>query len=184
MAELCGGCRPTGSCRLGIRTWVVDERTASVSATATCPASHAGGPQIAHGGWTAAVFDDVLGRLPNLLGERAVTAELHVHFRRPVPTELPLVVRAAVVGRDGRNSRVVGDLALAAAPDIPLATAEAVLTAVDDGHVDRHRAWLAEQGLRSPAPADRAPADRPAARPRPPRDEPPEWAGLLDDWEL
>jgi acyl-coenzyme A thioesterase PaaI-like protein len=160
---------------LGISDWVVDLRGESVVATAACPDAQAGGPQIAHGGWTAAVFDDVLGRLPGELGERAVTAELHVRYRKPVPTQVPVLVRAAVVGREGRDTRIVGDLVLAAAPHVVLATAEAVLTAVDDTHVARHREWLAEQGIG---------ADPPAARPRRPRDEPPEWAGLLDDWEL
>ena len=139
---LCGGCRPHGICRLGVQDWHVDVEAQSVTATAVCGSDSTGGPGIAHGGWTAAVFDDVLGRLPHGLGLRAVTAALSVRYVLPAPAGRLLLVRGQAGERSARRLPVVGELSLGATV---LATAVAEMALVDDRHVDRHRAWLEQQ---------------------------------------
>lgn len=213
----CGGCRAAGRCRLGLSGWRVDPATSSASTSGSCPSSHAGGPQIAHGGWTAAVFDDVVGRLLTALGERVVTAELAVRFSEPVPVDHDVRVVARVCGRDGRRTTVSAELRLAEDGRL-LASADAVLVAVDDRHYARHAARLDELGRQDvgraepactadeiaaalPAPlratfvaehrrllevwqAQASRQARPARADVPRVEEPPGWAGLMDDWEL
>ncbi|MFP5513587.1 Acyl-coenzyme A thioesterase PaaI, contains HGG motif [Azospirillum oryzae] len=143
MIALCGGCRPSGRCRLGItRMTMGDDGVAS--AALRCDAANQGGPMVAHGGWTAAVFDDVLGRIPGFLGTMAVTASLTVDFLKPVPVERDLVARAWMEARDGRRLRLAGVLHLAAGM-AELARAQGVWIERRPDHFDRHRRWLRDQ---------------------------------------
>ncbi len=95
-SNLCGGCRAAGRCRLGLRIWEISNE--GVVARGVCPATWTGGPSIAHGGWTAAAFDDVVGRTVRATGTRSVTAHLAVDFVLPVPVENELLIRARVTG--------------------------------------------------------------------------------------
>ncbi|MCU1692317.1 MAG: PaaI family thioesterase [Frankiales bacterium] len=174
MTLLCGGCRPAGTCRLGVEGWELGGET--VTARAVCPQDATGGPDIAHGGWTSAVFDDVLGRLPRGLGLTAVTAVLTVRYLLPVPADRPVVVAGRLVRREGSRLHVLGEMRLESTGAL-LATGEAEMAVVDDGHVPRHRTWLSEQDERPVRP-------RPAAPPRPEAAGPDPYAGLLDDWQL
>lgn len=156
-AELCGGCRERATCRMGVLDWATDHDASAVTCRVVCSAADSAGPGIAHGGWTAGVFDDVLGRLPRALGERAVTGSLSVVYRRPVPVEHELELRGRIVDRSGRRRTVEGDLRLAATGAL-LASATTVLVLVDDRHFPRHEQWLAAQaglnGSTSSADAD------------------------------
>jgi hypothetical protein len=116
----------------------------------SCPADSEGGPQVAHGGWTAGVLDEVVGHVPLLNGQLAVTGQLSVRFVRPVPIERPLVARAQLTRREGRRWYVDATLCLAAT-GAELARAEAVLVARDGGHFERHQEWLADQDAQSAA---------------------------------
>lgn len=62
-----------------------------------------GAPQRAHGGITAAVFDDVMGYVLVLLRTPAYTGRLTVHYRAPVPVNADVEVRAWLERRDGRK---------------------------------------------------------------------------------
>jgi acyl-coenzyme A thioesterase PaaI-like protein len=140
---------------MGIRSWETDHSAAAVTCRVVCAAAEMAGPGIAHGGWTAGVFDDVLGRLPRALGERAVTGTLTVVYRKPVPVEHELELRGRLVGSSGRRRTVEGELRLASTGAL-LASATAVMVVVDPTHFQRHEQWLAEQAgspERSPAPA-------------------------------
>jgi acyl-coenzyme A thioesterase PaaI-like protein len=109
---LCGPCHRLGACRLGL----VDERIGQDS-TATfnllCTGENEGAPGVAHGGWTAAVFDDLLGRVPMLHGTMAHTGTLNVRFLKPVPVEVPLCATARLDRRERRKWFVSGELMLA-----------------------------------------------------------------------
>lgn len=59
-----------------------------------------GGPAVAHGGVVAAILDDVAGFVPMASDRLAVTAQLEVFYRAPVPVETPLVC-AAWLAKDG-----------------------------------------------------------------------------------
>jgi acyl-coenzyme A thioesterase PaaI-like protein len=123
---------------LGVAGWEFDQAAQSVISHASSGPTDMGGPGIAHGGWTAAVFDDVLGRLGLGLGELAVTASLSVQYLKPVPIEQDLIVQGRVVSRRGTRRMVTGELRVAGADEV-LATAEAVLVAVSARHGQRHR---------------------------------------------
>jgi acyl-coenzyme A thioesterase PaaI-like protein len=140
---LCGACRRRGECQLGLgREQLMDD--GSVETDLVCSDEHEGGPSVAHGGWTAGVFDEVLGHVPMLQGQLAVTGQLSVTFIKPVPVGRPLHARAWVERKEGHRWYVAGELTLQSTGSL-LARGEAIMVARDPGHFDRHRKWLAEQ---------------------------------------
>ncbi|MEU0070071.1 PaaI family thioesterase [Streptomyces sp. NPDC006332] len=140
---LCGACRAAGSCRLGVEHERLDEDGAA-RFELSCPRDQEGGPDVAHGGWTAAVLDDCLGHLPLLHRVLSVTAELSVSFVKPVPVGRPLEVRAWVEKREGRRWYIAGEMVLLPTRAV-LARASGIWVTRDRGHFDRHNEWLAQQ---------------------------------------
>ncbi|MFE2417132.1 PaaI family thioesterase [Streptomyces hokutonensis] len=140
---LCGACRAAGSCRLGVEGERLDADGVAVFEL-SCPRDQEGGPNVAHGGWTAAVLDDCLGHLPLLHRVLSVTAELSVSFVKPVPVERPLEVRAWVERRDGRRWYIAGEMVLLPTRAV-LARVSGIWVTRDQGHFARHEKWLAEQ---------------------------------------
>jgi acyl-coenzyme A thioesterase PaaI-like protein len=140
---LCGACRRTGVCRLGLgREELQDD--GSVHTDLVCGPENEGGPDVAHGGWTAGVFDEMLGHVPLLHRQLAVTGQLSVRFVKPVPVGRPLHGRAWPLRHEGRRWYVAGELTLAST-GVLLASGEAVMVLRDPGHFARHQAWLAGQ---------------------------------------
>ncbi|MEW2044133.1 PaaI family thioesterase [Streptomyces sp. NPDC005476] len=140
---LCGACRAVGACRLGVRGERLDEDGVAWFAL-SCPRDQEGGPEVAHGGWTAAVLDDCLGHLPLLHRVLSVTAELTVSFVKPVPVQRPLEVRARVERREGSRWYIAGEMVLLPTRAV-LARASGIWVTRDPGHFARHAAWLAAQ---------------------------------------
>jgi acyl-coenzyme A thioesterase PaaI-like protein len=74
---------------------------------------HQGGPGVAHGGLVAAALDEACGLLATWYRFPAVTARMFVRYRRPVPINRELLVRAAVEEPGhGRRIRIRGALEL------------------------------------------------------------------------
>lgn len=144
---LCGACRRLGRCRLGLGREEM-QPDGSVTTLLVCDESNEGGPDVAHGGWTASVFDEVLGHVPVLSGELAVTGELTVRYVKPVPIGRPLVARAWTERREGRRWYVTGELALESTGAV-LARGSAIMVVRPGDHFVRHQAWLAEQDAAS-----------------------------------
>ena len=71
---------------------------------------HQGGPGIAHGGLVSALLDEVCGLLATWYRFPTVTARIFVRYRRPVPINRDLTVRARVEDVRGRRLRVRGEL--------------------------------------------------------------------------
>jgi acyl-coenzyme A thioesterase PaaI-like protein len=141
---LCGGCSRTGECRLGLTTERLDA-DGSASFEITCPADHEGGPGVAHGGWTAAVLDEVCGHVPILHGQLSVTGTLTTRFVKPVPVGRRLVARAWIVEKHERKWRIAGELTLASSGAL-LAEAEGTFVLRDRAdHFGGFERWLAEQ---------------------------------------
>jgi acyl-CoA thioesterase FadM len=90
------------------------------------------------------VFDEVLGHVPVLNRELAVTGQLSVTYVKPVPIGRPLHARAWTVRREGRRWYVAGEMTLASTGAV-LARGEAVMVVRDPGHFTRHQEWLAGQ---------------------------------------
>lgn len=144
---LCGGCRAHGHCRLGVGALVRDGGV--TRADVICAAHFHAGPRVAHGGWTAAMFDDVMGRSTVLRGVPAVTGTMTVDFLKPVPVEEALVVEVRVEGNEGRRWMLSASLRLAR-DEAPLARARGVWVERRKGHFERHEAamdaYRAEEG--------------------------------------
>jgi len=140
---LCGACQRLGHCRMGVESEVLDE-TGVVSYRLRCDREHEGGLQVAHGGWTAGVLDELVGHVALLNDQMAVTGQLNVTFVKPVPVGQQLTARAWVDRKVGSRWFVNAVLNLEAS-GAELARAEAILVERDSGHFARHQAWLRGQ---------------------------------------
>lgn len=147
---LCGACRETRMCRLGFHRERLDDADDVAHFEVTCPRDQEGGPNVAHGGWTAAAMDEMLGHVPLLHDQMTVTATLTVNFKKPVPVERPLVARAWIDKIDGAKWFISGELLLPPSKSV-LATATGIWIARDPSHFARHEQWLAEQDAAVPA---------------------------------
>lgn len=140
---LCGACRAASACRLGVQQEWLDDGVANFELQ--CPPDQEGGPNVAHGGWTAAAMDEMLGHVPLLHEQMSVTATLTVNFKKPVPVRRPLAARAWIDKIDGSKWFISGELVLLPSESV-LATATGIWIARDWSHFERHEKWLAEQG--------------------------------------
>ena len=105
----------------------------AVSTTVELGPMHEGAPGRAHGGVIAAIFDDLTGVVPVMIGAMAVTGRLTIHYRSPVPVETPVEFRAWLHDRDGRKLEVHAE---ARHGDAVLATAEALFVTIDFSRID------------------------------------------------
>ena len=140
---LCGACRRLGHCRMGVESEVLDE-SGVVSYRLRCDREYEGGKDVAHGGWTAGVLDELVGHVAMLNDQLAVTGQLNVTFVKPVPVGQQLTARAWLDRKVGSRWFVAAVLHLEAGGS-ELARAEAILVERDPGHFERHRAWLRGQ---------------------------------------
>jgi acyl-coenzyme A thioesterase PaaI-like protein len=141
--HLCGACRRIGACRMGLESESIDA-DGLVSYRLRCEREHEGGLNVAHGGWTAGVLDEIVGHVAVLHGQLAVTGQLDVTFVKPVPVEQPLLAEAWRERKQGSRWFVEAVLRLEAS-GAELATARAILVERDAGHFARHEQWLAGQ---------------------------------------
>lgn len=95
----CGAANPRGL-RLAFD---LDRERRRVTGRFTLGADCQGSSGILHGGITALVFDEAMGKLNRLNGGRAVTAELQVEYLRPIAADEEITVEASEVSREGRN---------------------------------------------------------------------------------
>lgn len=124
-----------------------------------CPSSFEGGRRVAHGGWTAAVLDEIGGHLGAAAVEQpgwlTVTSRLTIDFLRPVPIEQDLEIRAwAVDHREGRWT-VRSEMRLGVADEV-LATGDGTWVERDVSHFDRADRWAESKHLKL-APSHREP---------------------------
>lgn len=153
--SLCGSCRRTRTCRLGVLTErMLDDGT--LHCDVVCNDEHEGGPGVAHGGWTAAVLDEVLGHVAPFQGVMAVTGTLTVRYSKPVPVGRPLTATARVVEVVGSKWFIEGELRLLPSGTV-LATAHGVWVArPHDDHFDGFHEWLAKLDSHGAEPAEAA----------------------------
>lgn len=74
-----------------------------ITAQVTFGAAFEGPPGCVHGGYIAAVFDELLGSAQSLSGTSGMTANLSVDYRRPTPLKTPIEMEAWLERRDGRK---------------------------------------------------------------------------------
>ena len=73
-----------------------------------------GGSGLLHGGIIAVLLDEAMGKAARFYGEPAVTAELRVEYKRPIPVNADIVVEGFVTRRDGRQLYHEGEIRNAA----------------------------------------------------------------------
>lgn len=69
-----------------------------------------GAPGRAHGGVVAALFDDALGFVTQVVNVPSYAGELTIRYVQPTPIGEPLQLRGRAAGRDGRRLYVEGTL--------------------------------------------------------------------------
>ena len=137
----CRGCRVgERPCRFGADNLVALSPQVGL-VRLVCPRDFDGGPEVAHGGWIAGVFDDVLGRFLNHWDVKTVTATLSVNYLMPVPTGQPLTLVVRVMSREGRRITMSGALRLQG-EERDRATAQGVWVETRPDHFERHRDQL------------------------------------------
>lgn len=117
-----------------------------IEALVTLRSAHEGAPNRSHGGFVAALFDDVFGFVLGVLHEAAFTGDLYVRYQAPTPLFRQLSCRVRLDGREGRKLYLVGELTDVESATL-VATATATFIAVD-------REVFARQTAARPAPPD------------------------------
>ena len=74
-----------------------------VRGTVTFGSAYEGPPGCVHGGYVAAVFDELLGSTQSLSGDQGMTAHLGIDYRRPTPLHRPLTLEGWFERREGRK---------------------------------------------------------------------------------
>jgi len=69
-----------------------------------------GGGGMAHGGIIATLLDEVMGKVCRFREARAVTAELNVHYLKPVNVKDEILVEGWEVDQKGRNLFHCGEI--------------------------------------------------------------------------
>ncbi len=72
--------------------------------------NYAGGGGFAHGGIIAVVLDEAMGKLSRLTDEKAVTADMNIEYRKPVPVDQPIIVEGWQEEEKGRNRFRVAEI--------------------------------------------------------------------------
>lgn len=108
----CFGCSPHNP--QGLKLVFVQTGPETVECRYHAAASYAGPEGVIHGGIQAVLLDEVMGSAIRVaLADRDsqfVTADFRLHYRRPVPVEAPIVVRASLSRREGRSYFVSGQI--------------------------------------------------------------------------
>ncbi len=81
----------------------LDYRADRVIGSVTFGAAYEGPPGCVHGGYVAAVFDELLGATQSLSGDQGMTAHLEVDYRSPTPLGEPLQLEGWFERREGRK---------------------------------------------------------------------------------
>lgn len=81
----------------------------SVVSTVTLDSGFEGAPGRSHGGFVSAIFDDLLGSLPMLLGKIGFTASLTVNYLAPSPVFEPVTYRGWIDRVEGKKIFVAGE---------------------------------------------------------------------------
>jgi uncharacterized protein (TIGR00369 family) len=102
----CGASNPSGM-KL---SFDLDFDAARTRGSFTLGPNYAGGGGFAHGGIIAVVLDEAMGKLSRLTEEKAVTAEMHIEYKRPVPIDKTIVVEGWQEEEKGRNRLRVAEI--------------------------------------------------------------------------
>ena len=101
-ANRCFGCGAANPAGMKL-TFELDLDARRTRGSFALGANYAGGGGFAHGGIIGVVLDEAMGKLSKINDEKAVTAEMTVEYRKPVPVDQPIVVEGWQEEEKGRN---------------------------------------------------------------------------------
>jgi len=108
-ANHCFGCG--GANEFGMKlAFELDEDEKRCSGRFVLGARYGGGAGFAHGGVIAILLDEAMGKISKLTDERAVTAELNIEYRKPVPVDSEIAVSGWQEEQKGRNRFRVAEI--------------------------------------------------------------------------
>ena len=108
-ANHCFGCG--GANEFGMKlAFELDQDARRVSGRFVLGPRYGGGAGFAHGGVIAILLDEAMGKISKLTEERAVTAELNIEYRKPVPVDAEIVVSGWQEDHKGRSRFRVGEI--------------------------------------------------------------------------
>jgi acyl-coenzyme A thioesterase PaaI-like protein len=99
-----------------------------VVGTVTCGSAYEGPPGHVHGGYVAALFDELLGLTQSLSGQHGMTGRLTIHYRSPTPLHTELRLEGTFERVEGRKVFCTGKLW---AGDVLCAESEGLFVTVD-----------------------------------------------------
>ena len=102
----CGGANESGM-KL---TFELDQEARRTTGKFVLGRRYAGGAGFAHGGVIAVLLDEAMGKISKLTDERAVTAEMNIEYRKPVPVDAEITVTGWQEDEKGRNRFRVGEI--------------------------------------------------------------------------
>lgn len=102
----CGGANPRGM----QLTFEQDDEARRIRGTFRLGAEYQGGAGFVHGGIIAMLLDEVMAKVSRFAQDHAVTAEMTVEYRKPVPVGEEIVVEGWEVERDERVRSREGEI--------------------------------------------------------------------------
>jgi acyl-coenzyme A thioesterase PaaI-like protein len=101
----------------------IDLVDGEVTGRCTLGLAFEGPPTYAHGGVSALLLDQMLGYATSATGHPGLTVDLVIRYRRPVPLQTPLRLRAWVAGIEGRIVTAQGSIVAGSEPAVVLVEA-------------------------------------------------------------
>ncbi len=123
----CGGANPRGMHLAFDR----DEARQRIVGRFRLGPEYQGGAGFIHGGIIATVLDEVMSKVSGFSNVRAVTADLHVEYLKPVRVDEELLVEGFCARREGRQLYHEGEIRNAAG--VLLARGQGRFVAIDRG---------------------------------------------------
>lgn len=108
-ANQCFGCGAANDAGMKL-TFVLDLDARRSSGKFVLGKNYAGGGGFAHGGIIAVVLDEAMGKLSKVNDERAVTAEMSIEYRKPVPVDREILVEGWQEEAKGRNRLRIAEI--------------------------------------------------------------------------
>jgi uncharacterized protein (TIGR00369 family) len=102
----CGGANARGM-RL---TFEQDDSARRIRGVFRVGGDFQGGPGFVHGGIVATLLDEVMAKVNRFAQEIAMTAELTVEYKKPIPIDEDLIVEGWEVERNGRTRLREGEI--------------------------------------------------------------------------
>jgi len=129
---VCGG----GNAQGMQLTFEQDDAAQRIRGKFRISAQYQGASGYLHGGMIATLLDEVMAKVSRFGQEHAVTADLTVEYRRPVPVGDELVVEGWETGRHGRTRSREAEIRTASG--VVLAKGQATFVVIDPARFQRN----------------------------------------------